>query len=124
MAPNHAGLGAKNMWIYYLQRFPSCCGPQQGECSGHGVFKHIFKFITATSSKTSSIQPEIQKYLEHLQSVCLLEHQALSKLRREEAQIGDYDLIGETLMEIDKRSTSWKDPSKLSQYANQLWKRW
>ena len=30
MAPNHAGLGANNMWIYYLQRFPSCCGPQQG----------------------------------------------------------------------------------------------
>ena len=29
MGQNHAG-AANNMWIYYLQRFPSCCGPQQG----------------------------------------------------------------------------------------------
>ena len=69
---------------------------------------------TSTSSKTSStntseqkgdeneqINPDIQKYLDHLQSVYLMEHHALCRLRREEAQVADDDLIGETLMEID-----------------------
>ena len=47
-------------------------------------------------------QPEIKKYLNHLQQFCLLQHNELCRLRREEAQIGDYDMLGEvTLTEID-----------------------
>jgi hypothetical protein len=48
-------------------------------------------------------QPEIQKYLYHLQQLCLLQHNELCRLRREETQIGDYDMLGETLKEIDDK---------------------
>ena len=47
------------------------------------------------------LQPEVQKYLRHLQELCLLQHNELCRLRREETQIGDYDMLGETLKSID-----------------------
>ena len=46
-------------------------------------------------------QPEIRRYLNHLQQLCLLQHNELCRLRREETQIGDYDMMGETLKDID-----------------------
>ena len=38
------------------------------------------------------LQPEAQNYLHHLQELCLLQHNELRRLRREETQIRDYDM--------------------------------
>ena len=46
-------------------------------------------------------KPEIRRYLDHLQQLCLLQHHELCRLRREETQVGDYDMMGETLKDID-----------------------
>ena len=37
-------------------------------------------------------KPEIRRYLNHLQQLCLLQHHELCRLRREETQVGDYDM--------------------------------
>eukprot|EP00435_Cladocopium_sp_Y103_P013872 s2990_g3.t1 len=44
---------------------------------------------------------QLQKQLQQVQGLCLLRHQELNKLRREELQIADHDMLGETLEEID-----------------------
>ena len=47
------------------------------------------------------LQPEAQNYLHHLQELCLLQHNELRRLRREETQIRDYDMLGQTSKSID-----------------------
>ena len=49
----------------------------------------------------NQLQSEDQKNLHHLQELCLLQHNELCRLRRQETQIGDYDMSGETLKNID-----------------------
>ena len=92
----------------------------RGECTGPvGLFKRLFKDSTSVPHQKSvpdqkgaegeyeilegdhQLQPEVQKYLRHLQELCLLQHNELCRLRREETQIGDYDMLGETLKSID-----------------------
>eukprot|EP00435_Cladocopium_sp_Y103_P038480 s1047_g10.t1 len=68
---------------------------------------------TTSSPASASAEPEsrekmqqdpqhkLQKQLQQVQGLCLLRHQELNRLRREELQIGGYDMLGETLEEID-----------------------